>query len=601
LKFAGNKIAMKKILLPLVLLQMCISHCEAQTYSSAELDINNIKARFFANGTMFYDASSPNLINGFEAPKGSGKSTIKTGRLWIGGVDDATQLHVAGETYNQNGRDFFPGALTTDGAASCIIGEDSVYNKVWKINKSTIDTFIAVMSGTLIIPGYTIPEVIINWPAHGNVSLGEDYYLAPFGDSDSSGAYEPENGDYPRIRGDQALFFVFNDKCNIHTETGASAIGLEIRGMAYAYNCPQDSAGWNNTVFVHYDIINRGSFTLTNSYVGVWADLDIGDPLDDLIQCDVIRGSFYGLNQSTNDAVYMANPPVQAIAILNGPYQDNNQLDDSIGIGANESLNGLGFQNGVIDDEQLGLSRFITYNNSGINAAQADPVTGTDYYNYLKGNWLDNSPMVYGYNGHTSGGGTIPANFMYPGISDPLGWGTAGTPQAPWAESININEPQSDRRALGSSGPFTMDPGLITPLDIAFVYARNPSGISASIQTINTIIDNMLTGLPYRIGFTYYPDSTSDCFSLINGVNESPEYLKTVLLYPNPAQNKLNISTEEKLTAYSISDISGRIVISGAINNKQHFETEITSLSAGIYYLRLETEKGIAVKKFVKE
>jgi len=36
------------------------------------------------------------------------------------------------------------------------------------------------------------------------------------------------------------LFFIFNDARNPHTESGGLNLGIEVHGMAYAFNCPGD-------------------------------------------------------------------------------------------------------------------------------------------------------------------------------------------------------------------------------------------------------------------------------------------------------------------------------------------------------------------------
>jgi hypothetical protein len=37
------------------------------------------------------------------------------------------------------------------------------------------------------------------------------------------------------LKGDQTIWWVFNDKGNVHTETGGESIGLEIRAQAFAF------------------------------------------------------------------------------------------------------------------------------------------------------------------------------------------------------------------------------------------------------------------------------------------------------------------------------------------------------------------------------
>ena len=65
-------------------------------------------------------------------------------------------------------------------------------------------------------PGYIIPNDILNWPAHGDTTLGNSLgmlpYIAPFIDVDNDDIYNPSQGDYPCIKGDEAVYIVMNDK-----------------------------------------------------------------------------------------------------------------------------------------------------------------------------------------------------------------------------------------------------------------------------------------------------------------------------------------------------------------------------------------------------
>ena len=49
----------------------------------------------------------------------------------------------------------------------------------------------------VLFPGYEVPDIIQNWPAHGDVAAGQDYYLAPFYDNNDDGTYNWQDGDYP--------------------------------------------------------------------------------------------------------------------------------------------------------------------------------------------------------------------------------------------------------------------------------------------------------------------------------------------------------------------------------------------------------------------
>jgi len=73
-------------------------------------------------------------------------------------------------------------------------------------------------------------------------------------------------------------------------------------------------------------------------------------------------------------------------------------------------------------------------------------------------------------------------------------------------------------------------------------------------------------------------------------------------IYPNPANNVLNLSVKNGLTVNEISvvDINGRTV--KTINNSFDSEMEINvaDLTSGVYMLNVKTEEGVATSKFVK-
>jgi hypothetical protein len=68
-----------------------------------------------------------------------------------------------------------------------------------------------------------------------------------------------------------------------------------------------------------------------------------------------------------------------------------------------------------------------------------------------------------------------------------------------------------------------------------------------------------------------------------------------VMIYPNPAQNNLNIVTNGTFNKVTITDFSGRVVSAG--NSKT---IDISALSNGVYFIKVETAQGISNTKFVK-
>lgn len=489
--------------------------------STTYLELNNVRAMIHTAGNL-WQIPGQNFSQ-YEVPKNSGIMALFTAALWLGGTDVNNQLKLAALRY-RNGQDYWTGPL------SKIYAETS-YENCNKYDKHFISTQDMVRefsawyeagiadqaNGTStqndLFPNYQVPEIIKEWPAHGDVSLGQDYYLAPFYDFNSDGNYNYLDGDYPwydikkdkecsidrtvSLYGDKNFWWVMNDKGNIHTETGADPIGMEIRAQAFAFASNDEV---NNMTFYNYELINRGTQTLYNTYFGFFTDGALGDPYDDYVGCDVNRGLGYYYNGDNFDGDnsgykgYGYSPPAVGVDFFEGPFQDNDGIDNAFGIGENEALNGIGYGDGIIDNERFGMRRFLYYSNTtnGANVNQTDPTSAADYYNYLRGFWKDGTKFVYGGSGHISdpqADPNTPCEFIFPGTTDPLGWGTNGIPQANWTEQTANNTP-NDRRFVESAGPFILKPGAVNNITVGVVWARSTGGDPfTSVETLRRADD----------------------------------------------------------------------------------------------------------------
>jgi len=472
--------------------------------TSTYLKQNNVNALIHTAGNLW---QVPNQnYSQYEVPKNSGIMALFTAALWLGGTDINGQLKLAALRYRQ-GQDYWTGPLTQN-SATTNYDVCSQYDHHYITNKDLITEFNAWYETGLsdlenntskqdeLFPSYKIPDIIKNWPAHGDVTLGQDYYLAPFYDRNDDGNYRIEDGDYPwydlsgnkdckadrrvSLYGDLNYWWIMNDKGNIHTETSGEPIGMEIRAQAFSFSSNDEI---NNMTFYNYELINRGSQTLYNTFFGFFTDGALGNPNDDYVGCDVNRGLAYYYNGQNYDSDvsgfrgYGFSPPAVGVDFFEGPYQDNDNIDNAFGIGENEALNGIGYGDGIVDNERFGMRRFLYYSNStnGANPNQTDPINPTDYYNYLQGKWKDGTPFYYGGSGYISdpdANSSLPCDFMFPGDTDPLGWGTGGSPQVPWTEQTAGNVP-NDRRFLQSAGPFILKPGSVNNITVGVCYARS--------------------------------------------------------------------------------------------------------------------------------
>lgn len=501
--------------------------------NSAELNVNNVRALIHSGGDMWWDLISNAR---YEIPKGSGRHSLYVGNLWIGGRESNTQtLKVAAQRYRTKGVDFWTGPLDNLGVGSIDAETCDLYDQIWSITRAEVEKFKLCNCDNPSDPsceGYQIPEVITKWPgnpivqSNGQHALMENI-LAPFYDGNNNGVYEPQECEYPfyeldgdpdgckanrsaQLYGDFTLWWVFNDKGNIHGESEGNPIGMEIRAQAFGFNTNDEI---NDMTFYNYQLINRGTTTLEQCYFGVNTDADIGGAKDDYTGCDVQRGFGYMYNADDYDNPYLGalgygeNPPAIGIDFFLGPYLDSNGVadfwdknwlpgnapsyaGDAIGLLEDTSrfsiaygINGVGFDDTIIDNERFGMRRFVYYNNG------EDPVNAPDYYNLLRGYWTTSgggSRMIYGGNGKPINnflGSTMYADFMFPGNTDPWNWGTKGDdPHFDWSETNTqgtpATNPADDRRFVQSAGPFTLKPGAVNDITTGVVWARSSSGNS---------------------------------------------------------------------------------------------------------------------------
>jgi len=524
------------------------------------LDINNVRTRINAGGDMWWDLPSGTGSKYFIPANGSATSLF-AGSLWIAGVDVNNQLKCAALRFRQVGNDYNTGPLTVDGKASITPETCAKWDKIFKITRAEVDEFLSHCDPVThaLEQGYQMPSIIKNWPA----MRGDDdpegiaQYLAPFYDVDGDGLYNPENGDYPYydienelchtkiptmeeeklgtmhgsiladqvLKGDQTLWWIFNDKGAAHTESKGQAIGIEVRAQAFAFATNDEI---NNMTFYSYEIINRSTYTLTGTYFSPWTDVDLGYGWDDYVGCDVGRGLGYGYNGTAVDGsgepeAYGAQPPALGIDFFQGPYMDPDGIDnpkynfeivanfdhidpvtnDSIftfdTVGQTQvvdfSINGVNFGNGIVDDERFGMRRFVYHNNN--SSQNGDPETAPEYYNYLRGIWKNGAKMSYGGDAFQTDVVGPDCDFMFPGDSDPWNWGTGGN--APgggfntngkyWSEEQCGNAP-NDRRFMQSAGPFTLEPGAVNYITFGVPWARATSGGAwASVELLRVVDD----------------------------------------------------------------------------------------------------------------
>jgi hypothetical protein len=98
--------------------------------------------------------------------------------------------------------------------------------------------------------------------------------------------------------------------------------------------------------------------------------------------------------------------------------------------------------------------------------------------------------------------------------------------------------------------------------------------------------------------------ATSNCINIYEdcvGIETIDSDLIT--LYPNPANQQLNIELPSNQVAESIviNDLQGRVLqLQSNLNDNGLLQIPIISLETGVYHILIKTNKGVATKQFVK-
>ena len=458
-------------------LKTTVTGCQP-AIAAIDLDINNVRARLMTGGDMWWNIGLE--VAAYEIPKSSGRSSQFAASCWIGGYDKQGQLKVAAQTYRQDGNDYWPGAL--DANAKITIDDCANWDRFWKVDKSTINLFLEAYKsgGSSAVKGVTAYETIVGWPAKGNnlntkgangtpVNLGSVNDYAPFVDLNKNGLYEPLQGEYPQISGDQFIWWVCNDAGNVKQQTQTASMGIEVQTSAFAYST-QDFL--NNSTFCNYRVINRGSLTIDSTYIAVWDDCDLGYYKDDFIGCDTTRGLGIQYNGSSSDGQdggypvnsYGANPPQVGVDFFQGPVRIIKRpgLSDTT--------------------KRLGMTNFTYYNNDA--SVIGNPTNGIQIYNYMTGSIRNGTRFSDDFQGPgvpSVGYGSGPvSNFVFTG--DP---GDKTT----WSECTCDNN-RGDRRFIFSSGPFELLPGKVNDITFGCIWASGVGGCpNTDFKTIKSIDD----------------------------------------------------------------------------------------------------------------
>lgn len=350
---------MKKIITALFLVPLSI-------YSQTALYIqeyNDTKGMISNQGYLFHDKSSG--IGYYQVPKTLSSlnevlSIYITTILSMGKVDDV--LKGVGPGYPNF--EFGAGPIANDYNLDTYL---NTYDRIWYVYRTEVLSHILNWDQL----GYVVPLSISSWPGNGNILNGEAQILAPFEDVNGNSIYEPELGEYPLIRGDQATFCILNDENNSHLSSGLTPLKQEIHLMTYQY---ATSDCLSQTTFLHFEIFNRSQEVYTDYTFGLLNDYDLGNFADDFVGSDSNLSLSYVYNGDSNDEDnggtngYGENPPAFGFMELNQNLSSNVPFDaTNANTGSFNNMKGLKGDGTAVLDASSAPTSFSFDNSADVN------------------------------------------------------------------------------------------------------------------------------------------------------------------------------------------------------------------------------------------
>lgn len=377
------------------------------------IDINDIGMVVTNFGSWGNDLANGGA--GLHFPRGSGHTALFGAGLWLG-----ANPRVAVSEYSS---EYAPGRLFAPGSAD---DPDHADLLVYKVNRYRTETDTAHVDD----PGAPFGSDVLvhhSWSEYmaGAVPYGAPWKLHRLPDTSTPDPSDSLDVPGPDVLGDQMLWSVYNDGDPTHHNNigGSTApLDIEVRQSTFAFETP---GPLGRTVFLKFEIVNKGLATQTPLYASLWSDPDLGGFTDDLVGVDLSRAMGFAYNATNDDLQYGVSPPAIGVDLLRGPTGE----PDTVGMGA-----------------------FIKYING------TDPSSSAATLNYMRGLNPDGSPIV---NPVTS----QPTPFMVDG--DPVG--ITG-----WLDTF-----AADRRMMSTTEPFTLAPGDTEVIWAAIVIGQGGSRLAS--------------------------------------------------------------------------------------------------------------------------
>lgn len=407
----------------------------AATDVRSYIGVNNLQMVVSNIGSFAFDPSALFGKNdGLYFPRGTNRSVVFASGLWLGAnVNGSPRIAVA-----EYSSEYSPGVMEN----GTFVPDQSRFH-VYKVSRGD-DASSSDYANWPYADGAPVVKA-----ANGEDSLDEDGYRIPV------------------IYGDQALFSVYNDaNPAAHTNNAGSTqpLGVQVQQYVFAYG---RGGALGNSIYIAFQIINKGENTLEDAYLSVWCDPDVGEASDDFVGCDTTLSMGFAYNEGS-DEVYGDAAPAVGFDFLKGPVVPSP---------GDSALFLYEWRQGY---RNLPMTSFNMYSNT-----TGDPQNAFETYNYMRGLRASGEELIDPNTGE-------PTTFFVSG--DPVtgdGW-------------LDVNS--GDRRFMMSSGPFTMAPGDTQSVVVAVLVGQSDDPVS-SITALKSVDEQVQAVFDLGFNIPFPPPS----------------------------------------------------------------------------------------------
>lgn len=169
--------------------------------------------------------------------------------------------------------------------------------------------------------------------------------------------------------------------------------------------------------------------------------------------------------------------------------------------------------------------------------------------------------------------------------------------------SVGIIKPDTSARA--TSTYFAYNNGAYSGNGTSYATPLSAGGIACLLQAIPNSTNRELLKNSLRQTASLYPNYTDQLgYGILNFGQVLSSFLKTnefysqnkAIIYPNPANQKINISSTQKIEKISVYNSLGQFLFESKTN-----QINIEKLEKGLYFLKIKTSSSETVEKFIKE